>query len=392
MAQFAALNRSIPTLADRVDANPRTSSDRVAKSRFRVLLLAVLGLAAVLRLTSLLFPYTQPDEVITLEVARRIVETGNLDTNWKLAALPEEFKYPQYNFSAYLLSTSAVLGLAKPLMASVVSPPLDLLRLYSALLGVLVVGLTALLGRQLFNVKTGLIAALLAALCPLLYQDSLYARPETFVTVLTLACLLLMGVTRLDRSARIFLASILLGVAVATKVSLLMLVPALALAPVAAAPTPTEAIRPRDALVTALRLAPLIVVGIWLGFALGAPFAIINFGDFLLGLQHLNRQYNEVGTWPHGLPDAGILSRLGYAVRYFGSTMGYPILLVSAIGAGLAVWGRQWRKRGYYSVGFVPSVLPWDPPSTLNTYFTPTVVFLLRDRKVGCLALKPHAS
>lgn len=329
---------------------------------YRTAVLAIVGLAAVLRLGSLLFPYSHPDEVISLEVAQRIASTGSLDTNWKLASLPVQFKYPQYNFSAYLLSSAALLKWVNPWVASVVLTPLGFLRLWSALLGVLAVALTWRLGRQLYGARTGLIAAFLAALCPLLYQDSLYARPEPFVTVLTLTCVLVLGTERLPQARRIFLASLLLGVLIATKVSMLMLAPLLAIGLMPADPAPgtgpwsTLRVALRDALAGAIRMYPWIGGGVLLGFALGAPFALVNFDDYLSGLRYLSRQYGQTGTWPHGLPDGNFLDRLGYALRYFGATMGYPLLVLCALGAGLAMRAGKWRAALVFGTALLSAI------------------------------------
>ena len=76
-------------------------------------LIGTLTLCAVLRLWPLQFDYFHPDEVIAVEVARHVVDTGSLDTNWKNAVLPIDFKLPQYNFSGYILSAAVVDGIVK---------------------------------------------------------------------------------------------------------------------------------------------------------------------------------------------------------------------------------------------------------------------------------------
>src|SRR5262249_39724035 len=43
--------------------------------------------------------YTYPDEPITREVVRHMLQSGNWDTNWAKADLEPHFRYDQYNFS-----------------------------------------------------------------------------------------------------------------------------------------------------------------------------------------------------------------------------------------------------------------------------------------------------
>ena len=49
--------------------------------------------------------YTYPDEPITREVVRHMLQSGDLDTNWAKADLEPHFRFDQYNFSSYLEAT-----------------------------------------------------------------------------------------------------------------------------------------------------------------------------------------------------------------------------------------------------------------------------------------------
>jgi 4-amino-4-deoxy-L-arabinose transferase-like glycosyltransferase len=192
----------------------------------KYLLAMILLICAALRLWPLQYEYYHPDEDISVGVAQQVVESGSLDTNWKNAALPPDFKLPQYNFSGYLLSAAAVDAGLKVLPGDAPRDTLKALRLWSALLAIAAAALTFAVGRRFFGTPTALIATLLVAINPLLAQDGFYARPEPFVTALTLALVLAEPAgTLLYR--RVFLAAMIAGVLIATKVSMLALLPLL---------------------------------------------------------------------------------------------------------------------------------------------------------------------
>lgn len=310
------------------------------------MLIGTLALCAVLRLWPLQFDYFHPDEVIAVEVARQVVDTGSLDTNWKNAALPIDFKLPQYNFSGYLLSAAALDSIVKA-FAGPERDSLMPLRFWSALLSVAAAGLTFVVGRSFFGVATGLIACLLVTLNPLLVQDALYARPEPFVTVLTL--LLLWGVQGRASGGRLFLSALAAGVLVATKISMVGLLPLLFL-PNA---SPEARFWPglRAYIKQALAALPLravaILPGVAVGFVLAAPFALANTGDYWTGIEFLLRQYGGP-QWPFGLGEATASERLVYVGHYFGATTGALLLALSLAGAIWAGAAQNFRALAIY--------------------------------------------
>jgi hypothetical protein len=300
--------------------------------------------AAALRLDSLRFDYTHPDEVIAVEVARSMLERGSLDTNWKLAPLPDVFRVPQYNFSAYLMAAAGAVGLQAWLPGAQAVDTLHWLRGFSALLGVAVVALTFLAGRRMFDAATGAGAAALVAVNPLLYQDSLYARPETFVTVLALLCIVLLAGRKPPGRGAGWAAAFLLGVLVATKVSMLLLLPILVLAmdtdEAGAADVSTPGWRAQAA--AAWRAGTPMLVALVLGFAAGAPHALTNFADAIEGVMALQRQYTS-GHWPHGVPDGTFAERLAHSGGYFRATTGW-LFLVAFLGGAAAAIRRERRQ------------------------------------------------
>jgi uncharacterized membrane protein len=68
------------------------------------------------------------------------------------------------------------------------------LRVFSALFHVVTILLTYAVGKSLFDSRRiGVVAAWLVAIFPLLFQDSLYGRPESFTVMLTLLLVLLVA-------------------------------------------------------------------------------------------------------------------------------------------------------------------------------------------------------
>lgn len=310
-------------------------------------LIGTLVLCALLRLWPLQFAYYHPDEVIAVEVARHVVETGSLDTNWKNVALPVDFKLPQYNFSAYNLSAAAIDGLWKTLHGAA-RDTLAALRFWSAILAIAAAALTFLAGRRLFGTPTALVAMMLVTVNPLLTQDAFYARPEAFVTALTLV-LVLGSASRRFMGA--FLIAVAAGVLIATKITMVALLPLLFLPENIGTPHAgfweglLEYAR-RAAREFPRRLAAA-APGVAVGVAVGAPFAFVNPHDYLQGVAFLVAQY-AAPQWPYGLGEASVLDRLGYVARYFAATTGAPVLLLSLAGAAWAAARQNFRALGTF--------------------------------------------
>lgn len=306
----------------------------------------VVAVGAAVRFSSIQYPYHNPDEIITIKVSEMMIAESSLDTNWENADLPDNFKYPQYNFSGYIMFSAGVIKFANafPIINGFTS--LEILRYMSAALGTLVVLFTILLGRQLFNVETGIFAGLIVAVNPLLYQDSLYARPETFVTVLTLLFLYILGVSKIHIGSRLLVASAILGTLVATKVSMLILTPLLLLqktSDIAGGRLITGFIVYFKSCIKLIpTAAKLIPIGFFIGFFCLAPYAVINFKKFLFGLGILNEQYTT-GHWPYGLIDGLWIDRLQYAANYFFPTAGLFLFLMALGGAWLTIKERRFR-------------------------------------------------
>jgi 4-amino-4-deoxy-L-arabinose transferase-like glycosyltransferase len=264
--------------------------------------------------------YAHPDEIVPLKIIDNIFITGCWDTNWALADLPPWFKSDQYTFSSYIL-TSAVMIKFMYSVPHILTPDTNfiiVLRLYSALFHVITILLTYAVGKSLFDSRRiGIVAAWLAAVFPLLFQDSLYARPESFTAMFTLLLVLLLARQRQNpKIPWFFIIGGLIGFLVATKITFLVLL---------ALPCILGFRRRNRSRWFYIQLTVILAIGAVGGFVLGAPYALVNWSSYLHGLTFLFSRYAE-GHRPYGLPDGNIPERLAYSWHYF-----------SAIGAGLFI-------------------------------------------------------
>lgn len=301
-----------------------------------------LGLLAIVVITGFLLraayyrdDYGHPDEKIAIEVVRQMGESGSWDTNWVHARLPPEWKVNQYNFSSYLVAARLFHGALHlvPVLQDW-SGALDgywALRFFSVLLGTLAVWQTWRLGCRVGGVASGLGAAALAALVPLLVQDAHYARPEAWVTVLTLLAVELV-VTSPGSRQRAFGAAVVIGLLVACKVSFVLL----AWLPLLALPSGS-----RGSLRDGLASAGPCAGGALAGFALGAPFAVVQPAAFLEGVQQLHAQYSGIQP-PYSNAAGGMVA--GMLGRYFAATLGWPMLVAGLLGASALVREKRWRE------------------------------------------------
>jgi len=269
--------------------------------------------------------YLHTDEIIPIKIIDHIFVTGFWDTNYALADLPQCFKSDQYNFSSYILTSTVMIKFMHSVL-HIFKRDTDfiiVLRFYSALFHVITILLTYAVGKSLFNSRRiGIVAAWLVAIFPLLFQDSLYGRPESFTTMLTLLLVLLL--TRYRQKPQIlwfFMMGGLIGFLVAAKITFLVLL---------ALPCITGFSRRNRSRWFYIQLIVMLAIGLGCGFALGAPYALVNWSAYLHGLAFLFSRYAE-GQRPYGLPDGNIPERLAYSWHYFSAIgAGWFILLAAA--------------------------------------------------------------
>ncbi|MDC8014263.1 hypothetical protein [Tahibacter soli] len=294
---------------------------------FLVALLLIVLATALFRRESMSHDYYQTDESIPVAVAEHMARTGTLDTNWSRTAIGDEFGRDQYNFSSYILGVYA----ASQLLPHGVEPgrPTEkILRLYrkaSLLFGVLALALAGLLARRWLGPAQGLIATLAMATSIPLFQDSLYARPETFVTLLSLMFAATLTSGRLRPLPMVIASGVLLGLLIACKITFVALLPLpLMLVVARMAALPEYPARGYLAI-------PAFFGAVGASFATGAPWAVQRPWEYLHGVAFLLRQYTG-GHPPHGYAAGDTLERFLYGLRYLVETHGVALLPLAAIG------------------------------------------------------------
>jgi len=324
----------------------------------------VVVLAFVLRAAYYDAGYGHPDETITVEVVGQMRRSGDWDTNWaKAPALEPALRYDQYNFSSYLYSTFFFYRAVKW------APGLEawrsrdqgfwVYRFFSVLLATAAVAQAWWLARRLSDARTALAAASLVAVLPLLVQDAHYARPEAFVTLLTLVAVTLsLPAGRASEVWRTLGAAVVVGLLVACKFSLLAL-----------AWLPLAAVVADPARRTAVRLAVgvgVTVAGIGLGFALGAPGAVAHPAVFWHGVTFLTTHYAGLHP-PHSHVDGGPVA--GMLGGYFLSTLGIGFLTALGVGIARWAWARRWTELALIA----------GPVALFAAYFATRTVFFERN-------------
>lgn len=294
-----------------------------------VTLVCLISLLIWVRFTSIQYHYGHPDEIIAMAVSANMLNTLTIDTNWKLAPLPESFRYPQYNFSGYNLLSAAIRSVFGNAALPEDQTDLRLLRGASVFLSLCTIFLTYMLAKQWFTPRVGIAAAFIVTASPLLYQDSLYARPETFLTACLLLALWLLGWKVSRPRFAVFASCVLFGLLISTKISTILLLPLVPLTMFQAYCHETRSAIVRTNLRKPLQeclrqftaMIPICLLGISCGFVLGAPMALLNIPEYISGIQALTFQYTT-GHWPHGVADASFLERLGYGLRWLVGTHG----------------------------------------------------------------------
>lgn len=307
--------------------------------RARRLLLAALVLVVLVtlawRLEAVRRPYHHPDEVIAVEVVRAMDTRRDLDANWaRVDALPEHFRYPQYNFAGAHVLTRYLQEAVRLLPGPGQRWAEHLARVTEQRSVAAVYIVLALL----------LAAAVLCAGSFQLGMDALYARPESLTGLLVMGLFitaLWQPAGALPRGLQALGLGAITGLLLSIKVSFAPLVPWAVLA------AAWVGSRNRQARGEALRRAALGSFGLVLGFLAGAPTVPANLPDYLNGVRALSAQYG-LAHFPNGLGlGAPWWQRLGHGLQYLLLTTG-ALLPVALCG----VW-HLWRRRAWVALALV---------------------------------------
>jgi hypothetical protein len=297
--------------------------------------IAVLALGVGLRFFCYRTASEMPDECITVEVVGHMRQSGDWDVNWAKADLSPDLKYDQYNFSTHLYGTFFFYRFSKWVPGTTAWRSRDhgvaVYRFFVALLAATSVLLTFGLAHRIGGIGIAIGATLLTGVSTLLVQDAHFVRPEALTTLLTVATVGFCLPASKPTWWRPCLAAWLLGLLIACKVSLLMLV-WLPLVPVLAN---WSLLRRRWLLLGAIPLS------VGFGFACGAPAALWHPAAFLDGVHHLTEQYGGLHP-PHSHLHGGpVYDMMG---RYFVATLGWPLVVGVAFGLYRGVREKRWYE------------------------------------------------
>ncbi len=283
---------------------------------------------------------------------------------------PHFFAYG--SFPLYVTrAVSSLLGLIDPRLGHYDSI-IHTGRAVSGVVGALTVVLLVLLGARLYNRSTGLLAGFLLAACVLHVQNSHYMTADVFLTFLVLLALyFLVGVVQRGSTRDYVYAGIAIGLATATKFSALPL-----LAPLGVAALVRLARERR--LLPILARSLLAVVAVFAAFALGQPYALLDFAAYSHDIAEQSRMVRNAGLLPYTNQYIGV-SKYGYEISQLVLWGMAPPLGVAAVWATVArVVGALRERRavdlvmlcwvvpfflvtGWFDVKFVRYLLPIYP-------------------------------
>lgn len=320
-----------------MDAMESTSTPG-RKAGLIVLVAIVLLTAFGLRLWRIDGPYDHIDELIARHVSHHLATHPGWDNNWRICEIPYFSDRDQYNFSSYLYATHFFRRAIAPMMPVQWREDRQgvvVHRLFSVICGTVAVGLLMVVAGRIAGPLVMLLAGALAAGNVQLVLDAHYARPESFMSMVALAVVWL-GLLPIARIWRPTLMAFLVGLLAATKMTNTAF---LALAIFAA----WQVWRERNLAESAWRPAGLLVaagaLSFFVGWALGAPFALLHPQAWIVGLQFLQAQYSGVHA-PYSMPDHGLVWPI--MRDYFVSTHGLPLLMAIGLGGAVCLWRRQW--------------------------------------------------
>lgn len=165
-------------------------------------------------------------------------------------------------------------------------------RAVSGVIGTLTVLLLTVLGARIYNRSVGLLAGFLLAACVLHIQNSHYGTTDIFLTFLvTLALSFLVGVVQRGRTRDYVFAGLTIGFAAATKFSALPLLAPLGVACLVRLP--------QDGFLRVVGRGLLAVLCIAAAFAVGQPYAILDFANYARDITEQSGMVREAGRLPY---------------------------------------------------------------------------------------------
>jgi len=322
------------------------SSERIRRPG--LWLLAIVLLAASVRLIGLDWDqnhHFHPDERAIAEAVLRLsFDPSTLQLN------PRFFAYGSFPFYVNGV-VAAILGRVSPALRSYDGLVL-VGRAVSAVAGTLTVLLLILLGTRLYNRRVGLLAGFLLAVCVLHVQNSHYAVTDVFLTfMVTVALYNLVGLAQRGRVRDYAYSGLAIGLAAATKFSALPL-----LAPLGVAVLIRLARERRLAPILAKSLLALSAVAT--GFAVGQPYALLDFATFSRQIREQGNMVRHAGLMPYTNQYIGTVKYVYEIEQIVLWCMG-PALGLAAVWATMARTVGAVRERSSEHLVLLSWVIPY---------------------------------
>jgi 4-amino-4-deoxy-L-arabinose transferase-like glycosyltransferase len=291
------------------EVRPITLSSHVFSKYLYLAVIAIFLASLLSRLHFTGITFEHPDEPIAFGVVSGMLQQHTLDTNWLHFDVSKKFHYAQFNFSSFHIFLTSLCWL-------IGTHTISSMRVICAVLGALCIPVSFALGRRLHSNGAGLFAAFMTAISPQLFFDSLFARPDSFFTLLYLIALLV-SIKNPRSLTRVFVCSMLFGVLTACKLSALLVAPI---------PLALFLIN-KDSYDRTKIVVALFVAGLLSGFLIGAPFALLDLKGYASGISYLLMVYSK-GGGPTGLRNASVFERLWYLLSYLAFSVG-PVIVVA---------------------------------------------------------------
>lgn len=323
-----------------------------------------IALGATLRLYGLSFglPWNfHPDEVPKVNAIMRMYDQNTLN--------PQYFLHP----SLLLYSTYAVNSLLHTFGVDGSFRDTAFLagRIVSVTAGILSIGLTWLVGRELFSSRVGWWAAMFLAVFPLHVTCSRYLKEDSLLTFVTLCCVTcaVLAVKR-DKKWLLLISGLLAGATAGTKYSGILMV-------VVPASAPWLASRRFIPDVKWIPWAVMACVIVPLGFLATTPFAILDSAKFL---KDFGAESRHMQTGHTTSIDSWSQLWMYHFWRSLVPGMSMVVAVCSVIGAGLLL--RRGRIEDLFLLGLIAlfympaEYVKAKPAPQPERYVTPCLPFL----------------
>lgn len=275
-----------------------------------------------------------PDQNVPLKVLQQMRLHRDFNADWARTDMNPFYAASRYNFSGWLLASYVAIS---AFQSAAFASPLHLLIAViglSTICAALTLGLCFFFVRRWLGWGYAILGTLLVALIPQLYQDAHYPRPEAMSTLLfTLSFVLCTLQVRTSGMRFVLIAAIgvlagfLASIKFTQAVAVLFCVPMLLDSVRGASVARTRIVFGK----AQLTLAAIACIAFVIGFAMGAPYVILDPQGYLQGIRNLQQEYGH-SLPPYSAIHPGLAQQVGHVVAFYAKTLGLPIFTLHIIG------------------------------------------------------------